>query len=306
MKQLFFLYLVLTGFYSFGQHLPFENKLGVKAVFVFQDCNNCKPTVRNKIVAKYIFDQYGNNSVLYIMDGEKPQSKQEFIYEDSKLISCQNRSTWVSTSTVGNFGMFWDSTILTTQEFYKYADDRLIEIQRIDGETMRTEFIKLFVYNSGGKLQEEITTYYPDPDWVGNFQPGTDTLIATPDANTITTKRKIYQYSINVITIQYFKDSVKTGIESIELDKAGKIAMEIMKDVNGNIRWKTIYNYNEKDLLLSKTSTNKGFDGYGPIMSDAVIFDKELQTYDLSGNLVSKKQFLNGKSYIEERYNYIY
>jgi len=306
MKQLIILVLVLiTCYFSQGQIVPFETMPGVKTIEVIQDCERCNPPIKSKKVAQLFFDKNGNNTEWYSMNGDTPIGKQEFNYKNEILISCINRNAWVSTSNEGDFGMVWDSTFLVTQEFYYYTHERLSKIQRLDGETKRIEFFTNFIYNADGKLVEEITTCYPDPDFAGSFEPGTDKLISIPEANKIITLRKVFQYKENFITIQYFKDSIPTGIETIEENGKGNKIISVVKDMKGQIRSQINYKYNENGQMVEKISTNKGYNAFGNI-SDELIFDKEIKIYDLKGNLISKTDYLNGLVYIEERYEYIY
>ena len=131
-----------TVFSLFGQTQnifpdTFSKSPGFKTVIVTETCLTCPDTENERISEKFLFNDKGQNIAWFPLCDNEPCGEQQYKYNDGKLVSYTNRSTWVSTSTTGDFGMEWDSTILTNKLDYSYENNKLVKTIWTDGQTDR-------------------------------------------------------------------------------------------------------------------------------------------------------------------------
>src|SRR5690606_28133598 len=209
----------------FGQSNVFPDTFpktpGYKSVIVKETCLTCPADKKEKISEKYLFNDKGQNIAWFSICDNEPCGEQRYNYDDEKLVSYTNRSTWVSTSTTGDFGMEWDSTILTNKLEYLYENNKLVKIIWTDGQTDRISLEINYKYNNQGHLQSETIIDYPDPNSVGTFEPNSTELIDDADLKNQVTLKKEYSHTDSIVTIKYFKSDNLTGIETKLKNKKG-------------------------------------------------------------------------------------
>ena len=299
--------ITLTSLIARGQQNVFPDTFprtkGVKAVVATRDCIECKPSTRNDIFAKYYFDSAGYNTQWYSLFENKKSGKQTYNYNNQKLISYQNNSTLVSTSTEGNFGMMWDSTKLTNEVQYQYKGEQLVSVQWIDGESKRISFDITYSYDNEGRLQKETIKNYPDPNSFGLFEPNSAKLVEDPDAKRYVVNNKDYEYNGDTTIVKFYKEGVLTGIETNLHNVDGLITKSTLHDTSGNMMKQLINTYNSSNQLIQRELTDTGYDGFGNAY-DYQDFEKETYEYDSKGNLTAKSSYSGGRKLIEERFQY--
>lgn len=304
-STIFFLLFPVVSIFGQTKNIfpdTFPNTPGIKSVIVKETCLTCPDNQKERISEKFFFNDSGQNVEWVSICENKPCGKQNYYYENGSLVSYTNRSTWVSTSTTGDFGMQWDSTLLTNKLEYFYEKNVLVKTIWTDGQTNSKSLEIRYEYDDLGRLKIETIIDFPDPNTIGTFEPNSTELIDDEDLKNQIELRKEYNYSDSTTTIRYFKKGILTGIETKTKNKKGELLKSYLKDANGKII-QTVTNTYELGLLKQKVTSEIGYDGFGNPY-DFLGYDKESYEYDNKGNLTETKLYSKGQVQLVKKYEY--
>lgn len=269
----------------------FPNVLGHKSVAVKTDYLCSTPITKNKITAKYLFDNSGKTVAFLSICDNKVCGRNIYTYSENQLVSHKNFSTWTPYKNDISESR-WDSTKLSNEITFQYNGNKLSSYKDYVPEMQNVFFEKNFAYNSTGKISFENTKTYYD-----SF------TVKLEQVHYAIVDKKEYAYNDTITNIKYYRNNILQAIEEIISLKSGKIVRQTLKSITGKILDKHSYKYNDKLQVIEISAIETGYDGFGNAY-DGMGYDKTILNYDVTGKLVSKELFYKGKVCVKEKYEY--
>lgn len=326
MRYLGLIFSVLIAYHTNGQdnnffqlagpdnYYPdnFDKTLGVRTVLVKTDCKKCSPPRKQEHTETYLFNAQGLNIGRNSIHRGRKWGMRKFSYNtDGTVNKYQGYSTYHDTmedsATYENdYGMAWDSTLLTSEVRYTYEPNKKLKtITWLDGEDLSTESVITFYYNSNGKVIKEELVDYPDKgDIILGFKPNSTTeIIEKPDAKKLITNYKLFKYSRDTVFIEYYNKGQLSGKGKHVFNKRGLLSYGATYDLNRELLFQITNVFNEKGKPIEQRIFQTGYDGYGN-GGDFAGGDRRTFEYDKLGRLSKIIEYVEGEVFAIDTFEY--
>ena len=319
MKHLSVIFLVLVALQVRGQddnfyQLEGQNNLypgnfpkaaGVKMVMVKFDCQICSPSLKQEHSATYFFNSQGFNIEQHTINKGRKWGVQKFFWNADGTVSKYQSFGSYTSNTLGldsatyenDYGLTWDSTILSKEVIYTYGNKKTLKtITWIDGHDSSTEFVITFFYDGKGNLIREEIVDYPDKgDIILSFKPNSATaLVERPDAKKQSTNFKLFKYLGDTIFVEYYKKGKLSGKGKKVVSKSGKLIYEATYSLSEDLLFEIRNIFNESGKPIDQTIFQTGYNGYGD-GGDYAGGDRRTFEYDSLGRLTRIVEYYKEK-----------
>lgn len=273
----------------------FERTQGVKMVIVKTDCQKCVPVLKQEHSEIFFFDSKGFNVEQNNIDKNRKWGMDKFFWNpDGTVSKYRGWSTYTSTIDIedsatyeNDYGMAWDSTLLTHEIRYTYdMNKKLKTITWLDGEDLSTDILITFHYDSNGKIVKEELTDFPDKgDIILGFKPNSTTeVVDRPDAKRQVTKFKLFKHTRDTVFIEYYNKGHLSGKGKQTFNKRGKLTFVATYNLSGELLFQIENVFNERGRIIDQRIFQTGYDGYGD-GGDYAGGDRRTFEYDKSNRL---------------------
>lgn len=279
----------------------FDRTPGVKMVVVKTDCQTCVPAVKQRHTETFFFDSNGFNIEQNNIDKNRKWGMDRFFWNsDGTVNKYRGWSTYRSTIDIedsatyeNDYGMAWDSTLLTKEIRYTYdANKKLKTITWLDGEDLTIEMVITFHYDGKGKLAKEELVDFPDKgDIILGFKPNSTTeIVDRPDAKKQVTKYKLFRPVGDTVLIEYYNKGELSGKGKQTFNKNGKLTFVATYNLSGELLFQIKNAFNERGRIIDQRIFQTGYDGYGD-GGDYAGGDRRTFEYDKANRLIKIKDY---------------
>jgi hypothetical protein len=291
MKHLSAMLFILISFQLTGQDnfYPdyFERQPGTRQILVKTDCSKCKPIQKKEHTGTYVFNADGFNIEWYgVYRGLKSGMYKFFWNADGTIAKYQNYSTYTGSmsdeepTADNDYGMIWDSTRMGNEVRYTYDNNKIKAVTWMDGEELAVTSVMTFYYDvKWRRIKEETVDYPAKNDFSDKVKP--------------TRNSKLYRYSQDSVSIEYYKSGQLSGRGKQKVDESNHLTFEATFNLKGKLIFEIKNSYNDNGQLIEQYKFVTGFDGYG-YESDEIPSGRYKFEYDTFNRLKRKIQYNKG------------
>lgn len=292
----------------------FDRTPGVRMVVVKTDCQTCVPALKQEHTGTFIFDSNGLNVEQHNVNKSRKWGMEKFFWNSDGTVNkymgwSAYRSTIDNVDSAiyeNDYGMAWDSTLLTKEVRYTYdMNKKLKTITWLNGEDLSTDIVITFHYDSNGKIIKEELVDFPDKgDFIFGFKPNsTAEIVDIPDAKKQVTKYKLFKHVGDTVFIEYYNDGQLSGKGKETFNKRGKLTYVATYNLRGQLLFQIKNIFNEKGKIIDQSIFQTGYDGYGD-GGDYAGGDRRTFEYNNANRLIKLHDYYKDKIFLTMNFEY--
>lgn len=292
----------------------FDRTPGVKMVVVKTDCQTCVPALKQEHTETFIFDSNGFNVEQHNINKSRKWGTEKFLWNsDGTVNKYRGWSTYRNTIDIedsatyeNDYGMAWDSTLLTKEVRYTYdMNKKLKTITWLNGEDLSTDIVITFNYDSKGKIVKEELVDFPDKGgFILGFKPNSTTeIVDRPDAKKQVTKYKLFKHVGDTVFIKYYNNGQLSGKGKETFNKGGKLTFVATYNLSGQLLFQIKNTFNEKGKIIDQRIFQTGYDGYGE-GGDYAGGDRRTFEYNNANRLIKITDYYKDEIFLTMKFEY--